>query len=303
MRDKEYPHIGKSKVSDRYVLFISEGSGVCLNVKNARYHYAWIESTFKNITREYLSDTKIRIESPEHSEFVQRLALANGFSWCSGSVDVSHTDEKFIFLNSHGFIIYGDEDAYNERDREKEITIPIPAKESEVESTCEVSKSEIENHKRNEQDLRKLTKFMSQNGLGNAGDSAVDAAIVLLSASINDSKTDGSYDEWPQVGDEVVFCEEGAFSIDSEHKKLIVEEDLKFICSFKNIHGNKIAAVQDDSGACYAVLMEALSKPKSPQQKLRDELFECSKPKLDTLQAEDLANWLIDNYEIVKKEP
>lgn len=93
---------------------------------------------------------------------------------------------------------------------------------------------------------------------------------------------DSKCDEWPCVGSIVTW---GNKSVKGEIKAL--SDGLAWI---KNEYSNYCSEY-----------VSSLLKPKTPEEELRDELFNCKKPNLDTLQAEDLSQWLITNYEIKKK--
>jgi hypothetical protein len=49
---------------------------------------------------------KIRIESPEHSEKVQKHLFSLGYTWAEGVTDVMYTDAKFIVFDITSKIIY-----------------------------------------------------------------------------------------------------------------------------------------------------------------------------------------------------
>lgn len=91
-------------------------------------------------------------------------------------------------------------------------------------------------------------------------------------------KTD---DKWPRVGGKVTWgsCVANAEVIATH---------------------NKTAWVLNEHGSYDNVEIAKLKKPKPEAEILRDKLLECQKPKLDTLQAADLAKWLIEN-DMVKK--
>ena len=132
---KEYPYIGKLKDefgADGLVLFTESGFGCPLrrqdglwpHTKLNKYCYEWGEYHFINITKEYLKNKCVKILSPEHSEFVQKLAFKAGYSWNAGK-NVALTSKKYLFFgvskitcdNSNLFCI-------------EEIIIPLPPKDN-----------------------------------------------------------------------------------------------------------------------------------------------------------------------------
>lgn len=103
---------------------------ICLfNDENYGYKYGQKtrlnkEHKHVNITREYLEGKCVKIESPEHSEFVQKLAFNAGFKWYESGTGVNHTDAEYISFWADGDITYGDtQDHIFEQ-----ITIPLPPK-------------------------------------------------------------------------------------------------------------------------------------------------------------------------------
>ncbi len=66
-----------------------------------------------------MNSFKIRVNSPEHSEKIQKKLFELGYSWCSISKKIQFTDADFLYVNrfnaneitySHG---YGNEDYFN----------------------------------------------------------------------------------------------------------------------------------------------------------------------------------------------
>lgn len=148
MSEIKYPYIGKSKL-ESVVLFFSKGTGFFLESGvdeegNKKTHPdlnktsgCWIEDNFKNITREYLTNTWGVVESEEHAEFIKKLAKANGISlFCSEGV-LSGGKVRFFECENGPLTLWHDGDA---EEHLKQITIPMPPK-SEVEK--ESSESEF----------------------------------------------------------------------------------------------------------------------------------------------------------------
>lgn len=142
MSEIEYPYIGKSRL-ECVVLFFSKETGFCLESGVDENGYKkihpdlnktssrWVEDNFKNITREYLTNTWGVVESLEYVKFITRLAVIGGFY-------VHHESENAntfsIRENSIGF--YGLKKEQLNKDNLKQITIPMPPKsEAEKESS------------------------------------------------------------------------------------------------------------------------------------------------------------------------
>ena len=99
--------------------------------KGVRANYC-VDGT-KHITREYLANTKIRILSPEHSEFVQKLVFSAGYEWNGGGCLASKTDAQFLYIYDDGTVTRG-QDGWHFIDHEhKEITIPMQPTENKEE--------------------------------------------------------------------------------------------------------------------------------------------------------------------------
>lgn len=130
---KEYPYIGKVGGANQVVLFVGKEEGIvieshfALNKIGDRID-SWLEAMFCDITEEYLADKKIKILSPLHSEYVQKLAFKYGYGWEEGiDKSVQFTDRKYLYLYKHGNDICHDNDDWTFiDDKFQEITIPLP---------------------------------------------------------------------------------------------------------------------------------------------------------------------------------
>jgi hypothetical protein len=80
-----------------------------------------------NYTAEDLKNTKIRIESPEHSRYVQELLFSLGCDWGLGVNRVSNVNEPFIYIHNLG-LTHGCMDEVFEKHPYKEITIALPSR-------------------------------------------------------------------------------------------------------------------------------------------------------------------------------
>jgi len=77
----------------------------------------------KDITKEYLENKCVKIESPEHSEFVQKLAFKAGYSWNAGK-NVAFTDKEYLFFSGTQITWF-----WNNENSTEEIQLPMPPKE------------------------------------------------------------------------------------------------------------------------------------------------------------------------------
>ena len=83
-----------------------------------------------NYTAEDLKNTKIRIESPEHSKYVQELVFALGGDWGLGVNCVWNVNEPFIYIHDLG-LTHGCMDDTFDKHPFKEIKIPMPEEKKE----------------------------------------------------------------------------------------------------------------------------------------------------------------------------
>lgn len=67
--------------------------------------------------------TKIRIRSPEHSEFVQKKLFENGCSWSGGITKTQHADRGFLTISGIGQIRFCSEEFFNKQKHLTEIFI------------------------------------------------------------------------------------------------------------------------------------------------------------------------------------
>lgn len=130
---KTYPYIGKN--SSLYgdfsiAIFYGENRGALLEntideIPLYEHTLDFNEREFKNITREYLTNTKVKIESEEHSELVQNLVFNAGGSWLSGSVQIKNLGAEWHFIDSELLISNSYQIDCN-KPNVKLIAIPLP---------------------------------------------------------------------------------------------------------------------------------------------------------------------------------
>jgi len=78
----------------------------------------------KDITKEYLENKCVKILSPEHSEFVQKLAFKAGYSWNAGK-NVALTDKEYLFFSGTQITWF-----WNNENSTEEIQLPMPPKDN-----------------------------------------------------------------------------------------------------------------------------------------------------------------------------
>ncbi|QDP50476.1 MAG: hypothetical protein Unbinned6284contig1001_32 [Prokaryotic dsDNA virus sp.] len=171
-----YPYIGKfvGHTGHSIVLFAGEGEACYLGgdfETSEKYVFRddYFECEFTNITREYLADTKVGIESEEHRSFIQKM-ISKSDLWTTRNSDVLYIMSK-----------------PNNESTCKEIHIPLPPKEPK-----EVSMNEI-----------KVDVTNNTDSLVQIKKSDDESSIFIY---VNDPPKEPEPKDWPQVGDEV-FCE------------------------------------------------------------------------------------------------
>lgn len=85
-----------------------EGDGLIIRFINEHLRDKPVENKMAEITKDFLKGTKIKV-TPEQSEQVQKLAFGLGFKWADGSIEVSHTERPFMYLEN-SFRILADEE-------------------------------------------------------------------------------------------------------------------------------------------------------------------------------------------------
>lgn len=125
--ERKYPYIGKGSPSGSIVMFYSQGNGITLDSKywastNMEHYRGLDEYHFKNITREYLTNTYGEVKSKEHAEFIKLLAETGGMGCGHKVID----DNCKYFYVLDGDLFFNSEKIKGARF--KKITIPLPPK-------------------------------------------------------------------------------------------------------------------------------------------------------------------------------
>jgi hypothetical protein len=84
--------------------------------------------------KEFFAETKIKIESVEHSKHVQELAFKAGYVWGYGgdsNPEIIHADCDYLYFYPEVFITFGTTPAVFVEHENKEIFIPLPVEETE----------------------------------------------------------------------------------------------------------------------------------------------------------------------------
>lgn len=245
--ENKHPYIGK--YNGMIGLLTSKGYGICLSIQSSKYG-EWVqESKLKNITADYLRNTKIRIESPGHSEFVQKLVFGAGGKW------IGYQDQKIrflempcLFIDKELNISFFDDRAeylFNTHDN-KEIKLPMPPSQlPEVSSETPMPK----------------VKPPKGSGLN------LNPNCVLN--PIHDGLNNCKVNEWPKVGDVAVLVNEHNRKV--RHGFEAINQKVKVMALFKDNDVDMAVIKYDITNYCFRADM--LIKPPTHQEKLTNEIY------------------------------
>ena len=209
-----------------------------------------------NITHEYLANTKVEIESEEHSFFIQELAFKYGYIWIEGLAKNIELSGGCIVFNEDSMTINHITSPVHSA--YKPITIPLPPKESDViDSLPEVEPKKIFT----KEEMQTKEPEVVEGGICQAIKSST--AIHELESqgykftklewvSPNASK-EPEPKEWPKVGDKVVT--EGFYPLE-----------------VRGLDGAN-AWCLDSEGDYLTFNIDELKKPPTPEEELNEKLY------------------------------
>ncbi|MCP4989865.1 MAG: hypothetical protein GY928_28550 [Colwellia sp.] len=135
-----YPTILRLE-NDTEVLAIKNKCGIALSYHKDDYEETFVNNYYEdfngfdkaeNITREYLANTKVEIESDEHSRFVQDIVISNGGKWGDGSKSIKFELSKFIVIDSNLKMTIKISSHSFANSENKLVKIPLPPKEPDT---------------------------------------------------------------------------------------------------------------------------------------------------------------------------
>ena len=304
----KYPYIGKCEENELTVIFSDNGSGTTIDegksdvAINGKFECGFNEREFKNITTEYLANTYGEVKSKEHAEFIKLLADVNQFRLNGSTFDFEVFDGVWFCFDEDELYFYDNSEDASDMD-EKQITIPLPpelntntpeedfemkqvAKNNDTQPSqvtfntpknlnlafttsgtistsgarqldITVIDNDVYNHNDLVQDTERLRKTME---ILNKPEMAAKMERVNKAASDSlnengDNLIFGNADkckEWPCVNDEVLT---------SDGKGVV-----------KLLPDSKGYYVVSVNGEYYQYQIDELSKPKTPEEELRDEI-------------------------------
>lgn len=272
----KYPAIYKSVEGSEY-LYQNKDSYYCYERQlwdSSEPHHDCHHSD-TNITAEYLANTYGEVKSKEHAEFIVKLAEVNGFE--IGQVD--DNPKSFMIYDN---VICTHRLSHNQLSNgfnRKQITIPLPP---ECESKEENLMKEVKVHEKT--DREKALELMHECYHEVRGDFYNFSQKFVDMVTLNECE---SVDEWPKVGDEVQTSD-GVGAV-----KLLPDSKGYYVISIKDEY--------------YQYQFDELSKPKTPEQELRDEISDLAFNQFNddsydlTHNSYYLAEQLISKYNITKK--
>lgn len=299
---KSYPYIGEGKSSGSIALIYDEGK--CITLKSKTWASGDLElcegikeECFKNITSKHLERKCVEIKSKEHGHFIQQLAFNANYLWSGLS-----SEKRDI---SSGYLVFGRQSTIISLKTTKpsttheSVTIPLPPEsntntpEEDFEmkqihlDACaseilDVLYSDLSSEEKHNKQLEILAKYIVKECESRIVDQPEEnAGMNLIFGDADKCK------EWPCVNDEVLTSDgKGVVRLLSDSK------------------GYYVVSVD---GEYYQYQIDELSKPKTPEQELRDELKEIIHTAMTNnfgfLNGTDskLVDYMIDSYNITKK--
>lgn len=99
-KQQEYPYIGKHVYTGTVIFLHTQKEGIILEGKGqyptGEYRTDWITGNWIDVTEQYLQNKDVPIESPEHSEYIQRMAFRYGYRWRYSKDKISNTDKNCL---------------------------------------------------------------------------------------------------------------------------------------------------------------------------------------------------------------
>lgn len=234
----KYPYIGKSRTTPVTVLFTSRLSGFCFS--SGKYSRCWNETVFDDVTSVFLSGKKIEVKSQVESKLVQLSVFKAGEETRTGGKKPVNLNAPFILISKDLQVTFEDDRSFFDAYKMDGIKLP------KFDNPSEFVFPELE---------RPIKHF--------------DCVCTKCGGRC----CIGNCDEWPKPGDEVLVSEKPGVTIHESNKEIFGAKDLTFMGKFKNSYGKEIAVIQNEKGACFVVISKLLEKPKTPEQKLRDDLI------------------------------
>lgn len=146
MSNKTYPYIGRNKNGQINIVYSNTSATHIGGGFEGEHFDNYNDFNTKNIGREYLTNTYGKCESQEHADFICKLAESHGIKLadiegCSYGY-YSTSDFFNFFTDNRGDLVFGFFDEKSASDSgEKLIHLPLPPKESEMESQLPTASS------------------------------------------------------------------------------------------------------------------------------------------------------------------
>lgn len=141
--ENKYPYIGKCVTNGMISLFHDKSKGQRIAPCNDGAQRFIDESLYSDITADYLRNTKIRIESLEHSKFVQKLVFSAGGKWGMWSIGsrnvMINPEAKYLFIDDClALDSFTDNHDTYKGEIIREIKLPIPPQEKQADEWPQV---------------------------------------------------------------------------------------------------------------------------------------------------------------------
>ena len=263
--DIKFPTILKSIDGSQTVVVYKDGSAYHIDGEfKGEYSKAYNTDDTVNAANDVLANTYGKVESKEHAEFIVELAEVNHLDVY---VDNEEIERNYFTFNQYGKLFFYECSCEAVSLNRNQITIPMQPKEVEdVDEWPECPEY---------QGCLGCGSLLCLGGCGDNGE-------VYKFVDKLEQK------EWPQIGDEVLAPFKG-----NKVKATLCWQRV-------NIAGINVSLVFDDDSRAFWCATEDLSKPKSPEEELRDELAS-DLNKMQLVDSKFKAGALLAKYNITKK--
>jgi len=260
-----------------------------------------VNGMVKNITHEYLSNTWGVVESKEHAEFIVELAES---AKCTGLEIAKHKIASgqtfkgvcFNFYTDNGVLWFSFHHESQAKNRgEKQITIPIPPKTELPEAGYNLvfaPEQDLKAARNKANELRK-NSGCSDELLSKVVDDAKSKLVGVIKDPVAERK------EWPCVGDDVLICDK----VNLLEQSRFNGKKCRVIGVCVNGDDKVITVTHESCGLAAFNFGDWIKKPKTPEEALRDELWNIiCRDSVTGGDAGEILESLLTKYNITPKE-
>ena len=270
---KTYPYIGQLQTTntETNVLYYKQDFCIHMDDKEQKTTNRYNEGAFKNITHEYLQNTYGEVVSPEHAEFIIELAELHGFEVADDDYEKQVVIEKYC---KGGELVY----FYTWKNSRGKAFIAFSKCKD---AACNDGEKQITIPLPPKADSKKWTPdFYELGDLPKHFDCVCNKCGGKCCTGQCGNKESS---EWPQIG-----------------SKAQTSDGVGIVELLPDTKGYYVVSV---GGEYYQYQIDELSKPKTPEEELRDDILDCDNFAITESKANQLANWLTNKGYEIKKKP